>query len=156
MERFSPTVRVAIGAALAVGGALLVLAVACGGAGTNRTACGRVGATAKGHTSSSAKWATAGGSADRSSGTDGFGTGGEVFTAVKSPVAGAAAVAALAIQSDGRIVVTTGSFDLIRYTRKGGLDRSFGRGGKVQGHRRAWVGRDGANPRDTVALAAGQ
>src|SRR5438876_1040291 len=133
MERFSTTVRVTIGAALGMG-VLLLFAVACGGGGgasvRGQAACGRVGATAKGYVPSSDKRATAGGTADQSSDTDGFGTGGKVFAAVKAPVAG---VRALALQSDGRIVVTPGVFDLIRYTRKGRLDRSFGRGGKVQG-----------------------
>ena len=153
MERFSTTVRVTIGAALGMG-VLLLFAVACGGGGgasvRGQAACGRGGATANGHAPSSDKRATEGGTADQSSDTDGFGTGGKVFTAVKGPVAG---VRALAIQGDGRIVVTPGFFDLIRYTRKGRLDRRFGRGGKVQGDRAAWVGRNGAGS-DAMAIQA--
>jgi uncharacterized delta-60 repeat protein len=151
-NRFSPSVRVAIGGALGTG-VLLLFAVACGGGGASvrgQAACGRVGVTAKGHAPSSDKRATASGIADQSSDTDGFGTGGKVFTAVKAPVAG---VRALVLQSDGRIVVTPGFFDLIRYTRKGRLDRSFGRGGKVLGDRAAWVGGNGAGS-DAMAIQA--
>jgi uncharacterized delta-60 repeat protein len=63
-----------------------------------------------------------------------FGTGGTVTTAVGSSGDEANAVA---IQSDGRIVVagssfgSTDDFALVRYTTSGALDGSFGTGGKV-------------------------
>jgi uncharacterized delta-60 repeat protein len=69
----------------------------------------------------------------------GFGTGGKVLTPMRGVGYGAAA---FAIQSDGRIVATGGPFDLARYTAEGGLDGSFGRGGKVE---RGW-GRVSAKP----------
>lgn len=93
-----------------------------------------------------------GGGGAGASGTNGSGRSAKVSTTAKSPVAGGAPVKALAIQSDGRIVVTTGSFDLIRYTRNGRLDRSFGSGGSVQGDRQAWGGRNAFS--ETMAIQA--
>jgi uncharacterized delta-60 repeat protein len=65
----------------------------------------------------------------------GFGTGGKVLTAIKS-AAGRDAINALALQTIGgetRIVAAGGDGDflLARYTANGGLDSSFGTGGKV-------------------------
>lgn len=60
-----------------------------------------------------------------------FGSGGKVTTAVGS----GSAIHALALQSDGKIVVAGGAdsgFALARYNPDGSLDMSFGTGGKVE------------------------
>lgn len=66
---------------------------------------------------------------DHGSATGGFGTGGKVRTEMQ----GADRPVALAIQNDGKLVVSTNAFDLLRYTGRGRLDPSFGNGGKVDG-----------------------
>jgi uncharacterized delta-60 repeat protein len=67
----------------------------------------------------------------------GFGAGGRVLTDFGLP---ASAVRAVAIQADGKIVVAGGSWDprtgasrfgLARYTVRGHLDPTFGRGGRL-------------------------
>ena len=59
-----------------------------------------------------------------------FGTGGKVFTALSTNSCRAKGIA---VQPDGRIVLagSDGSFALARYQPGGGLDSTFGNGGKV-------------------------
>ena len=86
-----------------------------------------------------------------------FGRGGKVLTDFGSPRFVGAGARALAIQADGKLVVAgLWGFELARYTARGKLDATFGRGGKVVTHLGSGGGaRAVAIQRDGKIVAAG-